>query len=37
MREINKKIKMEFVKYIENFDMPKKNNTFFKKLFSSND
>ena len=33
MRDINKKIKMEFVKYIENFDMPKKNKNFLKKLF----
>lgn len=37
MRDINKRIKMEFVKYIEAHDSAKKNNTFFKKLFSSND
>ncbi|MBQ4548324.1 MAG: AAA family ATPase [Bacteroidales bacterium] len=37
MRDINKRIKTEFVKYIEAHDSAKKNNTFFKKLFSSND
>lgn len=35
MRDINKRIKMEFVKYIENLDMPKKNKNFLEKLFPS--